>query len=209
VCMPVSQDAEQGWIRGFGYQEAPQAHGQEEVGTLRVQDHNMGTSSTVHKKGSRASPNNNFNDRERQILCRRLKYRTGLVSPPVKSSRRPLRTHKSQKDLCCLRGCWERRTGGPGGACCSSLNQTNHPVSVLHVPSPGVVVAHAQRAKVFCPKKVVDFCACARVAASSAACVVEDVGGGRCRVGDRGFDFPLAVFQFVGLKQKLGSGKIN
>jgi hypothetical protein len=137
------------------------------------------------------------------------KTNNALVSPPVKSSRRPLRTHKSQKDLCCLRGCWERRTGGPGGACCSSLNQTNHPVSVLHVPSPGVVVAHAQRAKVFCPKKVVDFCACARAAASSAACVVEDVGGGRCRVGDRGFDFPLAVFQFVGLKQKLGSGKIN
>jgi hypothetical protein len=118
--------------------------------------------------------------------------------------------HTNPKRICVVcGGCWERRTGGPGGACCSSLNQTNHPVSVLHVPSPGVVVAHAQRAKVFCPKKVVDFCACARVAASSAACVVEDVGGGRCRVGDRGFDFPLAVFQFVGLKQKLGSGKIN
>src|SRR5215469_12647559 len=36
--MPVSQDAEQGWIRGLGYQEAPQAHGQEEAPQTAAQD---------------------------------------------------------------------------------------------------------------------------------------------------------------------------
>src|ERR1700683_5031343 len=38
VCMPVSQDIEQGWSRGLSYQEAPQAHGQEEAPQAAAQD---------------------------------------------------------------------------------------------------------------------------------------------------------------------------
>src|ERR1700728_554151 len=38
VCMPVSQDIEQGWSRGLSHQEAPQAHGQEEAPQAAAQD---------------------------------------------------------------------------------------------------------------------------------------------------------------------------